>query len=426
MTHDTFIDEVADRGAAINEFSDLVPLIEKIKGKKVVMLGESSHGTREYYEFRNYISKELVEKHGFNFIVVEGDWPPCQEVNRFARGESHLDVASTLERFSRWPTWMWANSSVMGMINWLRDFNEKKEGTPVGFHGLDVYSLYESIDEVLKMFPELTDIYSCFEPYRHDEMEYARSLVRLSEGCERDAIKALRELLHRNIQDPDRYLDATQNARVVINAEKYYRAMVFSQGDDSWNVRDRHMMDTLEMLLEHYGPDAKAIVWAHNTHIGDYRGTDMVLHHQVNIGGLSRERLGEDKVALVGFSTHRGSVIASNAWDGPIQVFTVPEALEGSLEDLLKEAVPRIGSMDYYFMCDDIEKNSPLNEYLGHRAIGVVYSPYLERRGNYVPTKVAQRYDAMIFLEVTNALVPMDIGFDHAKFPETYPFGARI
>ncbi|HXH75914.1 MAG TPA: erythromycin esterase family protein [Bacteriovoracaceae bacterium] len=431
MPHDYAVKEIVSRSTPMQSMSDLGPLLDKIKDKKVVMLGESSHGTKEFYEWRSLISRELIEHHGFNFIAVEGDWPPCQEINRYIQHKNLLSPFETLSSFSRWPTWMWGNTQMLDTMEWMRDLNgpDRKQ---IGFHGLDVYSLYESLDEVIRqltdvdpaMAARIKDSYGCFEPYRHDEMAYVKSLFKRPEGCEKEVAEALEEILKEKLHGNESFFDATQNAKIINNAEKYYRSMVFTH--DSWNVRDRHMMDTVDMLLGHYGPESKGIVWAHNTHIGDYHATDMVAHKQVNIGGLARERLGREKVALVGFTTDHGSVIASSAWDGPIQILDVPVGRRGSLEALLKRAIPEVGHNDFFVTFDDVEEHSTLFDYKGHRAIGVVYNPHLEGMGNYVPSAVAGRYDALVFIEETTALTPLEIGFNRHKLPETYPYGARM
>jgi erythromycin esterase-like protein len=201
--------------------------------------------------------------------------------------------------------------------------------------------------------------------------------------------------------------------------------MIFGE-EDSWNVRDNHMMDSLAMLMNHYGPDSKGIVWQHNTHIGDYKATDMVKYGQVNIGGLSREIYGEDKVALIGLTTHHGTVTAASAWDGAIKRMEIPNGKKDSVEAELHNAIPKIGSDNYYLMFKNETEFSPLKEPRGHRAIGVVYQPNSEQRGNYVPTVLADRYDALMFFDETEALEPIAVDIDYKKIPETYPYGARI
>lgn len=412
---------------SIDDFSSL---IETYKDKKVVMIGESSHGTHEFYAWRARISKELIEKHGFNFIAVEGDWPACHKIHERIQNRLREDPLKTLSNFSRWPTWMWGNLEMVEVVNWLSDWNE--HGHSVGFHGLDVYSLYESIDQVKKSVakrnPEILEavqeFYSCFDPYLHNEKAYAKSLFQYPEGCAEEVSFALEEILKSNIQHDEGFFDAIQNAKIIRNAEKYYRTMI--TGEDSWNVRDNHMMETLERLLEFYGSEAKGIVWAHNTHIGDYRATDMILSNQINIGGLARRRYGEKNVALIGFSTYAGSVIASGAWDGKIELIKVPDGASGSLESYLHNATNFIGAKQFYIEMKKVQDVEAFNDFIGHRAIGVVYHPAYESRGNYVPTVASKRYDALIFIDQTTALSPIDIHFDRDKIPETYPFGAHM
>lgn len=421
-------DEIRTRARPLD---DLRSLVDEIKDKKVVMLGESSHGTSEFYQKRAQISLELIKNHGFNFIAVEGDWPPCQKASGFISGENVSNAVDVLRAFDRWPTWMWANTDVAQLLDDL-----KETGLKPGFHGLDVYSLVDSIDEAVKLLHKVSPalakeahlLYSCFEPYRHDEKEYARSLLKYPEGCREEVISTLEKTLKLKLTDDSQgriLFDAIQNARIIKNAERYYRAMV-SFDDDSWNVRDHHMMETLEMLFQHYGEDAKGIVWEHNTHIGDYRATDMELYGHINIGGLAREAFGKENVALVGFGTYQGTVIASHAWDGPIQTLDVPKARNESIEHYCHEVSESTGLPEFYLSFKDVSSESELNNFCGHRAIGVVYDPAHERRGNYVPTKLAKRYDAFIFIDETHALIPLHVGFDPRKFPESYPFGTRV
>jgi erythromycin esterase-like protein len=409
---------------------DFGALIETYKDKKIVMIGESSHGTHEFYEWRARISKELIEKHGFNFIAVEGDWPACHQVHQRIQNRSKENPLRTLSHFSRWPTWMWGNLEMADVIKWLSEWND--QGHSVGFHGLDVYSLYESIEQVKKsvknkkpqILEAVQEFYSCFDPYLHNEKAYAKSLFQYPEGCADEVSFALEEILKSNIQNDEAFFDAVQNAKIIRNAEKYYRTMI--TGEDSWNVRDHHMMETLERLMEFYGSEARGIVWAHNTHVGDYRATDMLLANQINIGGLARERFGEKNVALIGFSTYSGSVVAGAAWDGKIEIMKVPEGAPGSLEHYLHSATNFIGAKQFYIEMKKVKDVEIFHDFIGHRAIGVVYHPAYESRGNYVPTIAAKRYDALIFIDKTSALSPLEIHFDREKIPETYPFGAHM
>jgi erythromycin esterase len=434
---DGYTEELLNNSYPLFTENDLAPLIESVKDKKVVMLGESTHGTAEFYEWRRVISLELLRNHGFDFIAVEGDWPSCQYVCHYIQSdEESLDPKKVLSTFTRWPTWMWANVEVLKLMNELRGINKEKS-TKIGFHGLDVYSLMDSIDEVIKSLSEIDtelanqakELYACFSSYQHDEIKYARSLFLMPEGCEEECVKALKKILAHKLNDKSKIpilFNAIQNAKIIKNAESYYRSMV-SIEDKSWNVRDKHMMETLEMLLDYYGKGSKGIVWEHNTHIGDYRGTDMVLNGQVNIGGLAKQRLGDKNVSLIGFTTNQGEVIASHAWDGPVEIMSIPEARPQSLEQVIhSDIVPKLGSSNLFILLDDLEKSSALLDFKGHRAIGVVYHPSHDRRGHYVPTSLPKRYDAMVFFDKTKPLTPLNIGFDKHKFPESFPYGSRI
>ncbi len=418
---------------------DLDPLLERVGEARCVLLGEASHGTSEYYEWRARISERLILEKGFSFIAVEGDWPDCYEVNRFVKGYpgSGEDVREALGAFERWPTWMWANEEVASLAGWLRRHNDAlAEGAEkVGFYGLDVYSLWESMESVMEYLervdpealPAARRAYSCFEPYGEDAREYARATAFVPTSCEDEAVGMLSELRGRIAEyrdDPESRMDAEQNALVVRDAERYYRAMVRG-GASSWNVRDRHMAETLERLLRHHGPDARAIVWEHNTHIGDARFTDMADHGMVNVGQLVRERRGADDVVLVGFGSHRGSVVAGPEWGATMEVMRVPPARERSWEDVLHRA----GEGDRLLVFADDVTGAPregdgLFEPRDHRAIGVVYRPAYERYGNYVPTVLPRRYDAFVYLDETRALHPLPARpRESGEPPETFPSG---
>ncbi len=414
---------------------DLRGLIDHIKDKRVVMLGESSHGTHEFYRWRKLISQELMEKHGFKFIAIEGDWPPCQRVNQFITHRSGKNATEVLRHFQRWPTWMWANTDFKKLVEWMARKNHTlAKPDQLGFYGLDVYSLFESIDEVLrqlqKIDPALAHLvqrrYACFDKFERNEQMYAQFLSKFLKGCEKEVLQALRDLLQIRLDGMEEQheilFDAIQNARIVKNAEDYYRVMI--QGnEDSWNVRDRHMMETLDILLDHHGEDSKAIVWAHNSHIGDYRETDMVDYGHVNIGGLARELYGNDQVALIGFGTYTGTVVAADMWGGHTQFMNIPPAKPESIEESMHAHAFASGEKSFYMLFDEHARDSELAEKRGHRAIGVVYHPEDERYGNYVPTSLAKRYDAFIYFDQTQALKPLPVPIKAEEIPETYPKG---
>jgi erythromycin esterase len=421
------ISEIKRLAMPFQSSSDLQPLIDSVKDKKVVMLGEASHGTHEFYEWRAEITQILIEQHGFDFVAVEGDWPACEKLNQFVKNKGGKDAFQALSSFTRWPTWMWANHEVVRFAEWLRS-----RSLNVGFHGLDVYSLFESIEEVVKQLQKIDPVlaaqareqYSCFDPFLKNELAYARSLLSFPEGCRKEVLEILAATLKKTIDhsmstDPILF-DVVQNARIVADAENYYRTMIEADGE-SWNVRDSHMAETLEILLKYYGTQSKGIIWAHNTHVGDYRATDMLDQGQINIGGLAREKYGNAKVALVGFGTHRGMVVASSAWDGPVQTLRVPEANFESIEAKLHQASMDMTSPQFLMLFDEASKTGALSEVKGHRAIGVVYRPGREHMGNYVPTSLSHRYDAFIFIDETHALQPIGVPFDSDKIPENWP-----
>ena len=403
----------------LHRAQDLDPLMDAVGDRPLVLLGEATHGTAEFYEWRAEVTKRLVVEKGYRFVAVEGDWPASREVDRFVRGEAHAEPEDALRAFGRWPSWMWANEETAALARWMRSWNEHvDERRRVGFYGLDVYSLWESLDAVLAWLKENDHPASeaaeralrCFEPYARDEQDYARATTWVPASCHEEVVRLLAELRG---QDTDASFDAEQNALVAKNAEAYYRAMVRS-GAESWNLRDGHMMDTLDRLLARRG---KGVVWAHNTHVGDARATDMKDEGMVNLGQLARERLGEDAFA-VGFSTFEGAVIAGRAWGAPMREMRLPPAQEKSWERRLHDAVGR----DALLLLGDAPESA--RRWRGHRAVGVVYHPEREAWGNYVPTDLPRRYDALLHVERSRAVRPLwSSPMDLAEPPETWPFG---
>jgi erythromycin esterase-like protein len=398
---------------------DLDPLLARIGGARVVAIGEASHGTHEYYAWRAALTRRLVDELGFGFVAVEGDWPDAYRVNRSVRLRpgADADPRAALDAIDRWPTWMWANDDVVDFCRWLRERNARLEdGERVGFYGLDVYSLWDSMHELVAWLqehePDHVDAarraLRCFEPFGEDGAEYAFASRFAPSSCE----QAVVDLLHRLCEergriadgdDPEARFAAEQNASVVVDAERYYRAMVASSAA-SWNVRDVHMADTVDRLLAHTG--RRAVVWEHNTHVGDARATDMAAEGMTNVGRLLRERHGTDDVVLVGFGGHRGGVIAGREWGEQMERMTVPPARAGSLEAVLHEQVGE----DVLLVWPRPGPRPPeLGQRLDHRAIGVVYRPQRERWGNYVPTVLGERYDAFLYLEETTPLQPLHL-----------------
>jgi erythromycin esterase len=427
--------EVHDLSRPLRSPADLDPLLARIGKARVVLLGEASHGTHEYYTWRTAITRRLVEDKGFAFVAVEGDWPDCYRVNRFVKNYpgAPADGRDALETFRRWPTWMWANEEVLDLVEWMRRHNDgRPDEEKVGFYGLDVYSLWDSLHEVIRYLrkadPGALDAarraLRCFEPYGEDAQEYARATVLVPHNCRDEVVELLRRVRERaeaaDRDSQDGHFVAEQNALVVQNSEAYYRAMVRSDSG-SWNVRDRHMAETLDRLLVHYGPEARAVVWEHNTHIGDARFTEMADDGMVNLGQLARDRYGETDTVLVGFGSYRGRVIAGRAWDAPWEEMRVPPARADSWEDVLHRA-----GTDDKLLIFQRPASAGLSAWRGHRAIGVVYRPELEQYGNYVPTVLPRRYDAFLYLDQTAAVRPLLPPAEHEEVeeaPETYPTG---
>jgi erythromycin esterase len=414
--------------------ADLNPLLDCIGDARYVLLGEASHGTHEFYTWRAALSQRLIEEKGFSFLAVEGDWPDCYRLNRYIKGypDSGENAREVLHTFERWPTWMWANEEIVELAEWLRRHNDGlPEGRKIGFYGLDVYSLWDSLYQVLgylgrydpSALPAARRAFQCFEPYGEDAHEYARATRWVETSCEDEVVELLAELRRTATPSPqedrEALFNAEQNALVVKNAENYYRTMI-QGGPKSWNIRDRHMTQTLERLVEHHGPGAKAIVWEHNTHIGDARYTDMADDGMVNVGQLVREGHAEEGVVLIGFGSYSGSVIAGDEWEAPMEQMAVPPARPDSWEDVLHRTV----SDDRLLLLNAAGDDEDFLQERGHRAIGVVYHPGIEHYGNYVPTVLPRRYDAFLFLNETRALQPLhDVKGREKEVPETYPSG---
>lgn len=424
---------IARNSVRLEEPDDLDELMEAIGDARYVLLGEASHGTHDYYTWRSHISKRLIEEKGFSFIAAEGDWPDCYRLNRYVKnypdaGQSAYEV---LHAFNRWPTWMWANWEVVALAEWLKQFNAgHQRPSKVGFYGLDVYSLWESLAAIIAYLDKkdpatkhtAMDALACFEPYSDGEgRAYARASMMVPHLCEDEVIDLLMQI-RKNMPsyntDHEAVMSAEQNAHVIVNAERYYRAMI-RPGSGSWNIRDHHMADTLYRLMDFYGPQAKGIVWEHNTHIGDARATDMAHQGLVNVGQLVREDRQAHGVYTVGFGSYKGTVVAGQEWGDVMRVMHVPEAMPDSWEHILHQ----LGASDRIVFMNAEMKSELEGLTFNHRAIGVVYHPRHEKPGNYVPSIITDRYDAFVYLDKTTALHPLHIIPDGFQIPETFPFG---
>ncbi|MCX5494423.1 erythromycin esterase family protein [Kaistia dalseonensis] len=399
---------------------------------RIVLLGEASHGTSEFYRARAAITRRLIERHGFTIVAVEADWPDAAAIDRYVRRHPRQPMNSS--PFTRFPSWMWRNKDVDDFVGFLRNHNAARPPADrVGFYGLDLYSMTASISAVLayldRIDPDAAKIararYACLSPWSLEPAAYGRAA--LTEGyalCEVPVTRILVELLQKELRyarhDGERFFDAAQNARVVADAERYYRAMYYG-ARESWNLRDRHMFETLKNILAQAGPDAKAVVWAHNSHIGDARFTEMGRERgELNIGQLCRETYGSD-ASLIGFGTHAGTVAAASEWDAPMEVKTVRPSRPDSYEALCHETGQERFLVDLRPGQHD-ELRRELADPRLERYIGVIYRPDTERWSHYSYAILPQQYDAFAWFDTTHAVIPLP-GQVSAGEDETYPFG---
>src|SRR5215212_3621660 len=427
---------IAEAAEPLPEFDDPAfgRLFDRFADRRVVLLGEASHGTSEFYRARAAITRRLVEAHGFTMVAVEADWPDAAAVDRYVR---HRPAQARPEPpFQRFPTWMWRNAEVAALIEWMREHNA---GVPelerrAGFYGLDIYNMSGSIAAVLeyldKIDPEAAALarerYGCLTPWQKEPSTYGHAVLTAGyRKCEQAVIDQCRELLQRRLdyaaQDSEDFLDAAQNARLVASAERHYRIMYYG-GPESWNLRDTHMFETLGHLLEARGSSAKAIVWAHNSHIGDARYTAMgAVRDELNVGQLSRERFG-DEAALIGFGTHAGTVAAASDWGGEMQIKRVRPSHRDSYERLCHDAgLPRF-LLDLGQGRHDALRRRLLEPRL-ERFIGVIYRPETELLSHYSEASLAQQFDAFVWFDETCAVTPLGPQHARAGVPDTYPFG---
>lgn len=422
--------------------TDYDGLLELARKARVVCIGEASHGTHDFYRVRGELTKRLITEAGFNAIAAEADWPDAYRLHRWVYGRGDdADAEEALRDFLRFPQWMWRNADVLDFAGWLRNHNDAlPEEQKVGFYGLDLYSLHASIDAVLGYLQEADPAaaerarnrYACFDVTSEPERYGYLASLGLSRSCEAEAVAQLVDLQRRTttafergaLLEIDEAFFAEQNARVVMNAEEYYRS---SLGDSvtSWNLRDLHMADTLDALLEHLGPRAgspKLVVWAHNSHLGDARATEMGERGEHNLGQLMRQRH-PGETCLIGFSTSLGTVTAASRWGGPAERKLLKPALPGSWEaTLARVAVPKfIVRMDRL----GDEARQALQEPRLQRAVGVLYLPHTERMSHYFHARLTEQFDAVIHLDRTRALEPLDrvASWDAGEQPETYPTG---
>lgn len=413
---------------------------------RVVLIGESSHGTHEFYRARAEMTKWLIEEKGFLAVAAEADWPDAYRVNRYVRGiGGDADAEQALRGFRRFPTWMWRNTVVRDFAEWLRAHNRNRaHEQQAGFYGLDMYSLHRSMEEVIGYLDKVDaaaaararERYSCFDHASSDEDGQAyghAAAFGAGQDCEQAAIDQLLDVQRHAVEyarrdgllAEDEAFYAERNAHVVRNGEAYYRGM-FAGRVNTWNLRDTHMADTLDALLQHLDHDgsgrARIVVWAHNSHVGDARATELSADGQTTLGALARERYGEH-TRLIGFSTSAGTVTAASRWGGAAERKIVRPALPDSVEGLLSE----VGARSFYvaMRVDGRVAAEPLDQTRLARAIGVIYRPQTERQSHYFHVRLADQFDAVIHIDRTQALEPLERTSEwiEGEVPETYPSG---
>ena len=438
MTDAGLVREIAQPLAG--EACDYDPLLQLIGDARLVLLGEASHGTHEFYLERAAISRRLMAEKAFSILVIEADWPDSGRVHRYIRGStSDANADEALSGFRRFPTWMWRNTVMLQFVEWLRSFNTDLDPkrAPLGFYGMDLYSLHASIEAVLSYLDKVDPgaakrarlRYSCFDHFSRNPQQYGYAItVGAMESCEDAVVQQLVELRQKSVEFLSRDGEAAaeelffaeQNARLVKDAEQYYRSM-FRGRASSWNLRDQHMVETIENLVAHLNGSRqpKAIVWAHNSHLGDARATEMSHYGEVNVGQLIRERFGNE-VVLIGFSTHHGTVTAASDWGAPAERKNVRPALEGSYEDLFHQTgLPR-----FWIDLRGAGQIGVLQQRRIERAIGVIYRPETERLSHYFHARLPEQFDSVIHIDETCAVEPLERTgiWEDGELPETYPF----
>ena len=420
--------------------ADYDALIAAIGDARLVLIGEGSHGTHEFYRERAYITERLIAERGFAGVAVEADWPDAYRVNRYVRGESDdADAVGALGDFHRFPTWRWRNADVVEFVGWLRAYNDTRAADArAGFYGIDLYSLRASMEAVLAYLTAIDPAaaararrrYACFDQFGDEPQSYGYATeLGLTPSCEREVLSQLVEMQRqRAVQIArdghaarDAAFYAEQNARLVKDAEAYYRSM-FRGRDESWNLRDRHMSDTIEQLLQFLGGGtARLVVWAHNSHLGDARATEMGERGELNVGQLARERFGAAAV-LIGQTTHTGTVTAASDWDQPVERKVVRHSLSGSYERLFHDSGVRRFLLP---LRDDLVLASALAEVRLERAIGVIYLPRTERQSHYFTARLASQFDFVLHFDETTALEPLErtVGWESGETADTYPTG---
>jgi erythromycin esterase len=391
---------------SLHNESDLNILVKKIGSARIVLLGEASHGTSEFQQWRAAISRKLIEEKGFNLIAVEGDWSEFISVNEFIQEKKtgQSEAVNVLQQFTRWPTWLWSTQEFASFIGWLNAHNQsRKQNDKVKIFGLDLYGIGQSLEAIHNNLVDgdalnaLKKVEGCYQPYWNDALSYSTAVHNKKADCSA-AFTALKEAVNHPLKNPDSNFIFQQHLQTIINGERYFRTIVKNQAQ-SWNIRDQHMKETIDRILGHYGKQSKIIIWAHNSHVGDANYTDMPQRGRTNLGELLRRGAGDQNVFIVGSGMYTGDVIATHEWDSSAKVFHLPSAYEGSWDELLHAA----GAGDKIVISDEIRKITPLNHWYPQRGIGVVYNSD-RPRSPYVPSFISRRYDAYLFIDTSHAL----------------------
>jgi len=408
---------IAERSQPFDTIGELQPMLNEIYGQRLILMGESTHGTSEFYRWRAKLSHYLIENRNVRFIAVEGDWPALYEINRYVKQKEGAagSAAEAMEAIDRWPLWMWRNREVKELVEWLHAFNADRETSErIGFYGIDLYA-HEAAMDVVEAYLENRDrrearevsgAYNCLRRF-HDFQSYLQRVAQTGDHCGEGLQESLEKLQDKRDEwegnDPAAFFHAEQSAKLVVNAERHIRANL-EQGPQSWNIRATHFHQTVTRLLQYYGEESQGVVWAHNTHVGDARATEMGPAGMVNIGQLSRETHGNRRVYTIGFGTDTGQVLASRSWEGAREEMSIPQAQPQSWEALLRETEQE----QLFLLFSDPILTDSLTDPIPHRAIGVTYHPEQEQQNNYVRTILPGRYDAFLFFRQTDILDTLD------------------
>ena len=399
----------------LNNEKDLDILLKEIDTSRIVLLGEASHGTSEYYTWRTAISKRLIKEKGFSFIAVEGDWPDSYKVNNFIKAEKKDSnaVITLLKEYNRWPTWLWANYEVASLVGWLNEFNQNRSAKDeIGFYGLDLFNIAEAANEIMPFLKPsdtaamnaVKKFQQCFKPYANDEQQYSKVLSRGIITC-KEAANNLWHIVHalafKKLYTTETDFAMDQDALVVFDGELYLRTR--GNAVDAWNFRDNHMLETINRILKLYGPNSKAIIWAHNNHVGDAQYATMHWEGKINLGNLLRYQYGVKNVFIIGLGSYIGSVIAAEKWGTAYQEMPIAFADDSSWEQKMHQ----LNTENKIIICKELKDKPNMLRWMSHMGIGVIYHP-LDRTGIYSLSVIPNRYDAFLFFDHTNALHPIE------------------